>query len=95
MEKFSQVNNVVMDYHGNGNGDSFLLQAALDGLRSTGIYDLKYTKVHVEKGVVILRGTVCSWYLKQCAQEVILHLEGVNEVKNDIKVKILNAVSPY
>jgi osmotically-inducible protein OsmY len=39
-----------------------------------------------ENGVLHLRGAVPSYYLKQVAQELVVHLEGVSLVNNQINV---------
>jgi osmotically-inducible protein OsmY len=36
--------------------------------------------------VLVLRGCLPSYYLKQLAQEVVAHLEGVEGVDNQIQV---------
>jgi osmotically-inducible protein OsmY len=37
-------------------------------------------------GVLVLRGCLPSYYLKQVAQEVVAHLEGVERIENQIEV---------
>ena len=43
-------------------------------------------EVETVDGEVTLRGTVSSYYQKQMAQETIRELDGVDVVKNDLKV---------
>ena len=37
-------------------------------------------------GVVLLRGSLPTYYLKQVAQEVVSHLAGVEQIDNQIEV---------
>jgi len=37
-------------------------------------------------GVMVLRGEVPSYYLKQMAQEAVLRLEGVQKIDNQIRL---------
>ena len=41
---------------------------------------------HIESGVLLLSGSLPSYYLKQLAQELVLDLEGVRQVNNQISV---------
>jgi hypothetical protein len=45
-----------------------------------------YCEFQIETGVLRLRGSVPSYYLKQLAQELVLDLEGVRRVDNQICV---------
>lgn len=49
---------------------------------------LKRRRVHFEtqKGHVVLRGVVNSYYQKQLAQEAVRRLEGVHSVENHLEV---------
>lgn len=55
-------------------------------LRATGHLPLRELHVCIAEGLVILRGCVPTYYLKQLAQAVVLGLPGVNEVQNDVDV---------
>ena len=39
-----------------------------------------------EGGTLILRGYVATYFLKQAAQEIAKHIDGVNSVENQIEV---------
>ena len=39
-----------------------------------------------EEGRVILRGVVRSYFQKQMAQEALRHLDGVDEIRNELEV---------
>jgi len=40
----------------------------------------------LEDGELVLRGIVCSYYLKQLAQEVALKVAGCRPLRNDVEV---------
>ena len=42
--------------------------------------------LETERGRVTLRGQVGSYYLKQMAQEVVRHVDGVHEIANELDV---------
>jgi osmotically-inducible protein OsmY len=47
---------------------------------------LKNVSCDYEAGVLTLRGCLPSYYLKQVAQQVVAHLEGVERIHNQIEV---------
>jgi osmotically-inducible protein OsmY len=47
---------------------------------------LKHVSCECRGGVLVLRGRLPSYYLKQVAQEVVARLEGVQVVDNQIQV---------
>ena len=47
---------------------------------------LKNLSCDYQGGVLVLRGSLPSYYLKQVAQEVVARLEGVQAVDNQIQV---------
>jgi len=55
-------------------------------LRSSGYHLLRTLQCQVSNGVVTIRGTVPSFFLKQMAQEEVLKLAHVREVKNLVEV---------
>jgi hypothetical protein len=55
-------------------------------LRATGYLPLRDLDVVAAGGIVILRGRVSSYYLKQLAQATVLALPGVDEVRNELDV---------
>jgi len=56
------------------------------GLRATGQMALRVVQVSVCRRVVILRGQVPSYYLKQAAQAAALGVLGIEELRNDLEV---------
>jgi osmotically-inducible protein OsmY len=56
-----------------------LLQAKLQGT-------VKDVSCEYENGLLVLRGTLFSYYQKQLAQEAVRHLDGVHEIRNEIQV---------
>ena len=56
------------------------------GLRSSRYSALQHVSCDCRGGVLVLRGCLPSYYLKQVAQEAVAHLEGVKGVENQIQV---------
>jgi osmotically-inducible protein OsmY len=56
------------------------------GLHSSRYSALQHVSCDCRGGVLVLRGCLPSYYLKQLAQEVVAHLEGVEGVENQIQV---------
>ena len=55
-------------------------------LRSNSYLALSNISCECLNGVVVLRGCLPTYYLKQVAQEVVAHLEGVERIDNQIEV---------
>jgi osmotically-inducible protein OsmY len=55
-------------------------------LRSNSYLALKNISCDLLDGVLVLRGCLPTYYLKQIAQEVVAHLEGVKRIENQIQV---------
>jgi osmotically-inducible protein OsmY len=55
-------------------------------LRATGYRPLHAVEVSVPGRVVVLRGRLPSYYLKQLAQAAALGVPGVRELRNDVEV---------
>jgi osmotically-inducible protein OsmY len=55
-------------------------------LRRNAYLALKNVSCDYQSGVLALRGCLPSYYLKQVAQQVVAHLEGVQRIDNQIKV---------
>jgi osmotically-inducible protein OsmY len=55
-------------------------------LRSNPYLALKNVSCDYRDGVLILRGCLPSYYLKQIAQEAVASLEGVERIDNQIQV---------
>lgn len=43
-------------------------------------------RFEAHEGRVTLRGVVCSYYQKQMAQEALRHVEGIEEITNELEV---------
>jgi hypothetical protein len=56
------------------------------GLRGNPYPVLKNISCEVRDGVLVLRGCLPSYYLKQVAQAVLAHLAGVARIDNQIQV---------
>jgi osmotically-inducible protein OsmY len=69
-----------------GRGELRLEERVGRALRATGYPPLRATDVAVREGLVILRGRVPSYYLKQIAQATVLAVPGVQELCNDLDV---------
>ena len=61
-------------------------QPARDVLQASGYPALAAGECSVEAGIVELRGTVGSYYLKQVAQELVQRVKAVRQVRNSIEV---------
>jgi osmotically-inducible protein OsmY len=55
-------------------------------LRSNPYLALKNVACEYREGVLILRGCLPSYYLKQMAQTAVAQMEGVRQVVNEIEV---------
>jgi osmotically-inducible protein OsmY len=55
-------------------------------LHSNPYLDLKYLTCAYHDGVLVLRGCLPTYYLKQLAQQVVVGLEGVGHIDNQIQV---------
>ena len=64
-----------------------ILHAAESRLKNSQYAALKHVWCEFHDGVLILRGRLCSHYLKQIAQSLVQDLEGVEEVANYIEVE--------
>jgi carbon storage regulator len=62
-------------------------QTAEEQLRQSGYLALRDISCHASDGVLTLRGSLPSHYLKQVAQEIVSRVEGVRNVVNRIEVR--------
>lgn len=63
------------------------IQAMVESqMRKSGYYELRGVSCDFHEGVLTLRGTVDSYYLKQLAQSLVFHLKGVQELSNRLEV---------
>ena len=63
-----------------------LLELAEGCLRRNPYLALKNVACDCREGVLVLRGCLPSYYLKQIAQEAVASLEGVERIDNEIQV---------
>ena len=63
-----------------------LRELAEGRLRRNPYLALRNVSCDCRGGVLVLRGRLPSYYLKQVAQEAVAHLEGVQGVENQIEV---------
>ena len=56
-------------------------------LRRNGYLCLSNISCQYDDGVMLLRGHVPTYYLKQLAQEVVAEVEGVSKIVNEIDVQ--------
>ncbi|MBW3599857.1 MAG: BON domain-containing protein [Planctomycetes bacterium] len=71
--------------------ESRLLTRVQSRLRSSSYYPLRNLECEVRRDVVVLRGRLPSFYLKQVAQELVGSVRGVAEVENAVHVQWLDA----
>jgi len=67
--------------------DLYLAETVDRALRATGHASLRRLDVGVRDGVVVLRGRVPTYYLKQLAQEAVLRVKGINQLSNRLEVR--------
>jgi osmotically-inducible protein OsmY len=67
-------------------GDVAIAEAVQTALRSSGNSWLKRIVVTVSSEVVILQGTVPTFYVKQLALSTVMRVPGVAMVQNDLAV---------
>ncbi len=71
-----------------GNGDDTLRIAALRLLLSSGYPILRTLRCEVRDAVVLVRGVVPTYYLKQMAQALVQQLDGIQGIKNLVEVRV-------
>ncbi len=67
--------------------ESDLASRVAHALLSSPFIDCRWLHCEVRDGVVVLRGTLPTYYQKQMAQEHIRDLEGVGQICNEIQVQ--------
>ena len=85
----TQVLNTASPHLGNEENrepDRDIHQAVLTALESSRYRPLWKLRCEVREGVVFLLGMVPSFFLKQAAQELLLRLGPVKEVRNQVEV---------
>jgi osmotically-inducible protein OsmY len=65
-----------------------LVSQIRQALQSKGHLSLRGLEFLTEDGLLILRGTVPSYYLKQLAQVAVLAVPGVVEMHNEVQVDL-------
>jgi hypothetical protein len=68
-------------------GDVQLADRVLSVLEQSPHVPHRNLRFEANQGLVILRGVVHSYYQKQMAQEVLLGVEGVEQVENQLEVE--------
>jgi osmotically-inducible protein OsmY len=63
-------------------------ETARTRLRRKAYLALRHVSCNYQNGVLVLRGRLPSYYLKQVAQEAVGRLAGVDRVENQIRVRI-------
>ena len=66
--------------------DRCLAERVERALRATGYAPLRAVEVSACGRLIILRGRVPSYYMKQLAQTVAIEVVGVRELRNDVQV---------
>jgi osmotically-inducible protein OsmY len=66
-------------------------ELAENRLRGNAYLALRHVACEGHDGVVVLRGCVPTYYLKQVAQEVVAQTDGVRQVVNHIEVMAATA----
>jgi osmotically-inducible protein OsmY len=61
-------------------------QLAESRLRNNSYLALKNVSCEYQQGLLVLRGFLPSYYLKQLAQEVVARVDGVDQILNQINV---------
>lgn len=67
-------------------GDGEVIGAAQGRLRSCPYFSLRSLVLEFHEGVLVLRGKVASYYLKQVAQEAVRRVAGVEAIINVVEV---------
>jgi|GEM_PF-810054 len=80
-EKASTLEGVVR-----ANGDERLQREASESLRTSGYAMLTSISCRVVDGILTLRGSVPTFYLKQIAQHYASRTTGVKEIQNQVSV---------
>jgi len=63
-------------------------------LRHSPYRELRRVSCELHDGVLMLRGRVSSYYLKQMAQQLVCRLEGVVEIDNRLDVNWIPVAKP-
>lgn len=64
-----------------------LAAIARQRLDSSGYALLKLVQCEQKNGVIVIRGTVSSYFLKQIAQEQLRSIQGMTRIVNELEVK--------
>lgn len=67
--------------------DGRLAERISRALQSTGRRALLEIEITVQARIVVLRGQVSSYYLKQVAQEIAMTVRGIRQIHNYLDVK--------
>jgi hypothetical protein len=70
--------------------DFHLAERVARALAATGYPSLRTLDVTAGNRVAFLQGRVPSYYMKQVAQAVVLHVPGIRELRNELEVVCLH-----
>lgn len=70
--------------------DHLIVDNVYRALRGSGYHHLVKLQAFSLQGRVTLQGCVPSYYLKQVAQTVLIPIEGIRDIKNNLKVVASN-----
>jgi osmotically-inducible protein OsmY len=71
-----------------------IAEGAENRLRCNSYLALKNVRCECHEGVLVLRGCLPTYYLKQMAQTAVAAIEGVRQIVNEIDVVALPSTSP-
>ena len=69
-----------------GTTDTEVVETAEKRFRASSYVALRSIKCEFHEGVIVLRGRVASYYLKQLAQEMVRNLAGIGAILNVVEV---------
>ena len=72
--------------------NSALDDQVLDALERNPYVPDRNLRFETHSGRVTLRGVVGSYFVKQMAQEALRHIDGVNEIANELEVHWLSTL---
>jgi len=76
----------VLRLEGPMHGDRRIVQAVSRALVASGYREVAQIECRAVDGLVILEGTVSSYFLKQVAQAIVLQLKVATRLQNDVHV---------
>ncbi len=87
LEKWAGNRSPIREWERIPSGEKAAIEAeAQSRLQTSGHPQLRKVSCEFHEGVLILRGQVPTFYLKQVAQTLVRRLEGVGEINNRLEV---------